>query len=112
MFEKGKQHTEETRRKMHEAAPEKKVRGWAWIGRKHTEETRRKMREAARRKREQGMGENAGYRMLIAAIVRQAIKDGAAWFFETETGKGCCAVAGIEPAAPEYKTAWREKCRC
>jgi len=38
-----------------------------------------------------------GYKMLIAAIVRQAIKDGAAWFFETETGKGYCAIAGINP---------------
>jgi hypothetical protein len=38
-----------------------------------------------------------GYRMLMAAIVHQAVKDGAAWFFETETGKGYCAIAGISP---------------
>ena len=73
-----------------------------WKGRKHTEETRRKIsrktREAAKRRREQGRGERDGYRMLIAAIVRQAIKDNAAWFFETETGKSYCAVAGIDPA--------------
>jgi len=65
-------------------------------GLKHNDETRRKMSEAAKRKWAQGR--EKGYRMLIAAIVRQAIKDGAAWFFETETGKGYCAFVGINPA--------------
>jgi hypothetical protein len=51
------------------------------------------MSEAAKRRRERE--HSGGYRLLIAAIVNQAVKDGAAWFFETETGKGCCAVAGI-----------------
>jgi hypothetical protein len=66
----------------------------------HTEETRRKMSEAARHRWAQRREKKAdnGYRMLIAAIVRQAIKDKAAWFFETETGKGYCAVVGLDPA--------------
>jgi hypothetical protein len=49
-------------------------------GKHHTEETRRKMSEAARRiwaRRREKKADN-GYRMLIAAIVRQAIKDKAA----------------------------------
>jgi hypothetical protein len=69
-------------------------------GLKHSGETRRKMSEAARRgwaQRREKKADN-GYRMLIAAIVRQAIKDKAAWFFETETGKDYCAVTGINPA--------------
>ena len=43
------------------------------------------------------MSEAVCYRKLIMAIVRQAAKDGAAWFFETETGKGYCAIVGINP---------------
>ena len=35
------------------------------------------------------------YRLLIAAIVRQAIKDGAALFLESETGQSFCAIVGI-----------------
>jgi len=73
-----------------------------WKGRKHTAETRRKMSEAARRRwagdKAQVKTAGNGFQMLMAAIVRQAIKDGAAWFFETETGKGYCAIAGINPA--------------
>jgi hypothetical protein len=38
-----------------------------------------------------------GYNLLIAAIVKQAVKDGAAWFFETERGKSYCAAAGFDP---------------
>ncbi|MDR2951867.1 MAG: hypothetical protein LBU82_01350 [Treponema sp.] len=71
-----------------------------WKGRKHTVETRHKMSEAHR-----GIGERRiichtpeeGYRLLILAVLRQAVKDGAAWFFETERGKGYCAVAGVNP---------------
>jgi hypothetical protein len=54
------------------------------------------MSEAAKHRHERERG--GGYRLLIAAIVNQAVKDGAAWFFETETGDGCCAVAGVDPA--------------
>jgi hypothetical protein len=38
-----------------------------------------------------------GYRMLMAAIVHQAVKDGAAWFLESGTGKSYCDIAGINP---------------
>ena len=70
-----------------------------FYGKQHTEETRNKMSEAAKRRWAQGHEKKAdnGYKMLIAAIVRQAAKDGAAWFFETETGKGYCAIVGINP---------------
>jgi len=70
-----------------------------FYGKRHTEETRQKMREAQKRRWEQHEKKKTdnGYKMLVMAIVRQAIKDGAAWFFETETGKGYCAIAGINP---------------
>jgi hypothetical protein len=68
-----------------------------FYGRRHTEETRRKMSEAHKGKCRQHGSAASCYRMLIAAIVKQAVKDGAAWFFETETGKSYCAVAGINP---------------
>ena len=35
------------------------------------------------------------YRLLIAAIVRQAVKDGAAWFLESERGRSYCAAIGF-----------------
>ena len=68
-------------------------------GLKHSDETRRKMSEAAKHRWAQWLEKKAdnGYKMLIAAILRQAIKDGAAWFFETERGKGFCAAIGINP---------------
>jgi hypothetical protein len=68
-------------------------------GKRHTEESRQKMSEAAKRRWAQGREKKAdnGFKMLIAAIVRQAVKDGAAWFFETERGKGYCAAAGVDP---------------
>jgi hypothetical protein len=52
-------------------------------------ESRRRMSEAAKhRRRERRIGSIAGgYNLLIAAIVKQAVKDGAAWFFETEKGQ-------------------------
>jgi hypothetical protein len=71
-----------------------------FYGKHHTEETRRKMSEAARHRWTQRREKNAdnGYRALMKAIVRQAIKDKAAEFFETETGRDYCAVTGINPA--------------
>jgi hypothetical protein len=68
-------------------------------GKRHTEEARQKMSEAAKRRQSQGREKKAdnGFQMLIAAIVRQAIKDGAAWFFETERGKSYCAAVGVDP---------------
>jgi hypothetical protein len=36
------------------------------------------------------------YRCLIAAIIRQAIKDKAVWFLESQKGKSYCAVVGID----------------
>ena len=38
-----------------------------------------------------------GYRRLIAAIVHQAVKDGAVWFLESEKGKSYCAACGVKP---------------
>jgi hypothetical protein len=70
----------------------------AWKGKHHTDETRRKMSEAAKRRQEKkaDTADNCCQK-LIAAIVRQAIKDGAAQFLETETGKGYCALVGVNP---------------
>ena len=66
-----------------------------FFGKRHTEETRRKMSEAA--KQRHAAEHIGGYKLLIAAVVKQAAKDKAAWFFETATGKGYCAVVGIDP---------------
>ncbi|MDR0583763.1 MAG: hypothetical protein LBG57_05355 [Treponema sp.] len=66
---------------------------------KHSDETRRKMSEAAKRRRagEKQAGSVTGcYRRLMAAIVAQAVKNRAAWFLESEPGKSYCAVAGIK----------------
>ena len=41
------------------------------------------------------------FRLLIAAIVRQAIKDGDALFLESERGQSYCAIVGME-------NQWRE----
>jgi hypothetical protein len=71
-----------------------------FFGRRHTEETRRKMSEAARHRRGRGRGSSVteGCRRLIAAIIQQAIKDKAVWFLETELGKNYCAAIGFNPA--------------
>jgi hypothetical protein len=69
-----------------------------FFGKRHTAETRRRMSEAAKRRRKRGGGIADCYRRLIAAIVRRAIKDGAAWFLESGTGKSYCNIAGINPA--------------
>jgi hypothetical protein len=66
-------------------------------GKRHTEEAKRKMNEAAKRRRK--AGRPGGYNLLIVAIVKQAVKDKAAWFFETETGRNYCAAAGFAPDA-------------
>jgi len=112
---KGKRLSDETRRKMSEAAkrrwqikhgvlpmptvPEKKARGWAWKGRKHTEETRRKM-SAAHSGRVRGTGHRnmeEGYRLLITAVICRALKDNAVGFFITDTGKYYCDFVGVDP---------------
>jgi len=54
------------------------------------------MSEAAKR-REHGGRTAEGYRLLIAAIVHQAVKDGAIWFLESGTGKSYCDILGINP---------------
>jgi hypothetical protein len=80
-------------------------------GLKHSSETRRKMSEAAKHIwawRREKKADN-GYRMLMAAIVRQAIKDKATWFFETETGAGYCAIAGISPVKFQRGRAWKPR---
>jgi len=70
-----------------------------FYGKRHTEETRQKMREAQKCRWEQHEKKKSdnGYKMLIIAIIRQAVKDGARDFFGTETGKGYCAMVGINP---------------
>jgi hypothetical protein len=70
-----------------------------FYGKRHTEEAKQKMSEAAQRRQSQGRErkDGNGFQMLIAAIVRQAIKDGAAWFFETERGKSYYAAVGVDP---------------
>jgi hypothetical protein len=71
-----------------------------FYGMRHTEETRQKMREAAKHRRarkKQAINIGKCYHRLIAAIVLQAVKDKAAWFFKTETGRSYCAVVGIDP---------------
>jgi hypothetical protein len=69
-----------------------------FFGKRHTEETRRKMSEAARHRWERDRGSVAeGCRRLIAAIIQQAVKDKAVWFLETELGQSYCSVAGIDP---------------
>jgi hypothetical protein len=65
-----------------------------FFGKRHTEETRRKMSEA-KRGGKRGGSTAGGYRLIIAAIVRQAVKDGAAWFLESERGRSYCAAIGF-----------------
>jgi len=66
-----------------------------FYSKRHTEETRRKMSEAA--KGNQVAKRPGGYKMLIAAVINQAAKDRAIWFFETPTGMDYCAVVGVDP---------------
>jgi hypothetical protein len=58
-----------------------------FYGKRHTEETKQKMSEAARErnKRERIGSEAESYRLLVAAVVRQAVKDNAFGFLESET---------------------------
>jgi hypothetical protein len=41
---------------------------------------------------------NIDYRKLIAAVIKQAVKDNAAWFLESDLCKGYCAAIGINHA--------------
>ena len=66
-----------------------------FFGKRHTEEARQKIREAAKRRWARVRDDN-GCRMLIAAIVRQAVKDGAAWFLESERGRSYCDIIGFK----------------
>ena len=124
MFEKGNQAwkgrkhtvpTEETRRKMSEAAkrrwqikhgalpmppvPVKKARGWAWKGKRLSDETRRKMSAArsGRRRGTEPRNMEEGYRLLVAAVISRALKDNVASFFNTDTGKYYCDFIGVDP---------------
>jgi len=77
------------------------------FNKKHTDETRRKMSEASKRRWAEKQKKQDDiitcYRKLATAIAYQAIKDGAAWFFETEMGTGFCAFAGIDHALSARK---------
>jgi len=66
-----------------------------FYGKQHTEETRRKMSEAAKQRHTNERP--GGYKLLISAVIKQAAKDKAVWFFETETGKNYCAAIGVHP---------------
>ena len=64
-----------------------------FYGKWRTEETCRKMSEAAKHTRER----SGGYKLLITAVIRQAIKDNAIDFLESETGKYYCSIVGVTP---------------
>jgi hypothetical protein len=72
-----------------------------FFGRRHTEETKRKMSEARKgrplQRQRRGGSIIGGYNLLIAAVVKQAVKDRDASFLESETGKDYCGAAGIDP---------------
>jgi hypothetical protein len=73
-----------------------------FYGKKHTAETRRKMSEAHRGIGGRGRGivcrtPEDGYRLLITAVICRAVKDNAADFFHTDTGKHYCELIGVEP---------------
>jgi hypothetical protein len=64
-------------------------------GMKFSAKSRQRMSEAAKHRRKaKRLG---GYNLLIAAVVKQAVKDRDVWFLETEKGKVYCAAAGIDP---------------
>jgi hypothetical protein len=67
------------------------------------------MRKAAKKRPSEKRGGNRGskwqggspadcYRLLIVAVIRQAVKDGAVLFLESEIGRGWCEEVGINPA--------------
>jgi hypothetical protein len=68
-----------------------------FYGKRHTEETKRKMSEAKKSSKRDRCNEADGYRLLAAAVVRQAVKDDAFWFLESETGKSYCDYVGVNP---------------
>jgi len=70
-----------------------------FFGKRHTEETRRKMKEAhyGRSRGREHRTQEEGYRLLIAAVIRMALKDNAADFFYTDTGKYFCDYIGAVP---------------
>jgi hypothetical protein len=71
-------------------------------GKRHTDETRCKMSEAAKRRWARGREgtvdsrENC-FKKLMAAIIKQAVKDKAELFLESDFCQSYCAVAGINP---------------
>jgi hypothetical protein len=71
-----------------------------WTG---TVETRRKMSETHSRRSGAGRGTvcrapEEGYRLLITAVICRALKDKAVDFFNNDTGKNYCVLAGVDPA--------------
>ena len=57
-----------------------------FYGKQHTDETRQKMSEAA--KQRHAAEHIGGYKLLIAAVIKQAAKDKAAWFFANRDRQG------------------------
>ena len=41
------------------------------------------------------MSRQINYRNLIVAVIKQAVKDNATWFLESDLCKGYCAAVGI-----------------
>jgi len=68
-----------------------------WKGKQHTEETRRKMSEAHRGYRTVYRTPEEGYRLLITAVICSALKDNEVSFFDTDTGKYYCNIVGVDP---------------
>jgi len=73
-----------------------------FYGKRHTAETRRKMSAAHSGRSRVGRGNGCsnleeGYRLLIAAVIRSALKDNEASFFYTDTGKYFCDYIGVVP---------------
>ena len=68
-----------------------------FYGKQHTEETRRKMSAAAKHRRDRERSSAVGCRQLVVAIIHRAIKDKDAEFFNTALGRDYCDIAGINP---------------
>ena len=79
-----------------------------FYGKRHTEETRQKIREAAKHRWARGREMKADsitnyYKLLIVAMIKQAVKDKAADFLESDFCKSF--LAAIE--YPQGRQLWK-----